>query len=46
MKVIRKTEIDTDVFMVGDQIHVNNYMATCQKVDEDGYIFFVGSISR
>lgn len=46
MKVIRKTEIDTNAFMVGDQIDVNNYMATCQKVEDDGYIFFVGSISR
>ncbi len=41
MKVIRKTEIDTDVFKVGDQIDVGNYMATCQKVDEDGYIFLL-----
>ena len=41
MKVIRKTEIDTNVFMVGDQIDVNNYMATCQKVEDDGYIFLL-----
>ena len=41
MKVIRKTEIDTNAFMVGDQIHVNNYMATCQKVEDDGYIFLL-----
>lgn len=39
MKVIRKTEIDTNAFMVGDQIHVNNYTATCQKVEEDGAVF-------
>lgn len=39
MKVIRKIEIDTDVFTVGDQIHVGNYMATCQKIEDDGYIF-------
>ena len=41
MKVLRKMKIDTDEFIVGDQINVGHYMATCQKVDEDGYIFLL-----
>lgn len=41
MRVIRKTEIDTDVFRVGDQINVRHYTATCQKVEEDGAVFLL-----
>lgn len=41
MRIIRKTEIDTDVFRVGDQINVRHYTATCQKVEEDGATFLL-----
>lgn len=41
MKVLRKIKIDTDEFIVGDQINVGYYTATCQKVEADGYIFLL-----
>ncbi len=41
MKVLRKMKIDTDEFIVGDQINVGYYTATCQKVEVDGYIFLL-----
>ena len=41
MNVLRRTKIDTDILMVGDQISVGHYTATCQKVEADGYIFLL-----
>lgn len=41
MNVLRRTQIDTDILMVGDQISVGHYTATCQKVEDDGYIFLL-----
>ena len=41
MNVLRRTKIDTDILMVGDQISVGHYTATCQKVEDDGYIFLL-----
>lgn len=41
MKVIRKTEIETNSFFVGDQIAVGRYTATCQKVSEESALFFM-----
>lgn len=39
MNVLRRMKIDTDEVMVGDRICVGEYTATCQKVEDDGYIF-------
>ena len=40
MKIFRKTEFDTDEFMIGDQIDCGFGLATCQKVSEEGALFF------
>lgn len=40
MKILRKTEFDTDDFMIGDQIDCGFGLATCQKVSEEGALFF------
>lgn len=40
MKIFRKTEFDTDDFMIGDQIDCGFGLATCQKVTEEGALFF------
>lgn len=40
MKIFRKTEFDTDDFMIGDQIDCGFGLATCQKVSEEGALFF------
>lgn len=40
MKIFRKTEFDTDGFMIGDQINCGFGLATCQKVSEEGALFF------
>ena len=40
MKIFRKTEFDTDEFMIGDQIDCGFGLATCQKVSEKGALFF------
>ena len=40
MKVFRMTEYDTDEFMIGDQIDCGFGLATCQKVSEEGALFF------
>lgn len=37
--VLRRMKIETDEIMVGDRIYVGDYTATCQKVEDDGYIF-------
>jgi len=41
MKVLRKIKCDTDSFMVGDQIKVGKYTATCQKVTKKGALFLL-----
>ena len=40
MKVFRMTEYDTEEFMVGDQIYCGFGLATCQKVSDEGALFF------
>ena len=40
MKIFRKTEFDTDDFMIGDQIDCGFGLATCQKVSKEGALFF------
>lgn len=40
MNVFRMTEYDTDEFMIGDQIDCGFGLATCQKVSEEGALFF------
>lgn len=40
-KVIRPTAIETNDFKVGDQISVQHYTATCQKVTPQGAIFLL-----
>lgn len=40
MKIFRKTEFDTDEFMIGDQIYCGFGLATCQKVSDEGALFF------
>lgn len=35
MKVLRKTEVDTCSFKIGDQIALGKYTATCQAISED-----------
>ena len=40
MKIFRKTEFDTDDFVIGDQIDCGFGLATCQKVSEEGALFF------
>ena len=39
LNVLRRINIDTDDIMVGDRIRIREYTATCQKVEDDGYIF-------
>ena len=41
MKVNRVMEIDTSSFQIGDQIHVDRYTATCQRVILTGSIFLM-----
>ena len=41
MRALRRVEVDTAIFRVGDQIRVGHYTATCQKVEADGYIFLL-----
>ena len=41
MHVLRKCEVDTDDFKVGDQIQVGHYTATCQDVTQEGAIFLL-----
>lgn len=41
IKAIRPTAIETNDFKVGDQISVQHYTATCQKVTPQGAIFLL-----
>lgn len=39
LEVMRKVSMKTDHVCIGDQIVVDKYTATCQKIEEDGAIF-------
>lgn len=41
MQVLRKQILEVENFMVGDQIRVGKYTATCQKIDGDKAVFFL-----
>ena len=41
IEVIRKTNTKGLEIMVGDQIHVNKYTATCQKITQAGALFLL-----
>ena len=41
MKITRKTEIETTEVRVGDQIQVDKYTATCQKIPGPGLALFL-----
>lgn len=41
LTVYRRTKINTNDFAIGDQIAINHYTATCQRVDENGALFFM-----
>lgn len=41
MKIVRKQELETNAFQVGDQIQVGKYTATCQKVTDGKAIFLL-----
>ena len=41
MKVKRMTEVETDCPRIGDQISVDHYTATCQKITPKGAIFLL-----
>jgi len=41
MKVKRVTEVETDCPKIGDQISVDHYTATCQKITPKGAIFLL-----
>ena len=39
--IYRKTFFTTNDFMMGDQVAIGHYTATCQRVDEKGALFFM-----
>ena len=41
IEVIRKVSTKGLEIMVGDQIHVNKYTATCQKITQEGALFLL-----
>lgn len=41
MQVLRKQILEVEKFMVGDQIMVGKYTATCQKIDGDKAVFLL-----